>query len=96
MTTDHNALVERLRALSDSFRGKALGALLGEAADAIATLSQPEALPGWRLVPIEPTVGMLHAFWLAGPFPEKPWIDGYRAMLAATPEPPAAGDQSGS
>lgn len=45
----------------------------------------PDAPPGWRLVPIEPTPEMLDAV-RNGPEHET-WRDGYHAMLAAAPSP---------
>lgn len=39
--------------------------------------------PGEVVVPVVPTISMMHAFYRAGPYPEKPFVDGYAAMLAA-------------
>ena len=44
---------------------------------------------GWKLVPVEPTREMTRAFLLSGPYRAKPMRDGYAAMLAAAPPPPA-------
>ena len=51
------------------------------------------ALPGLglKVVPVEATAKMMREFWLAGPFPAKPWKDGYAAMLAAAPDPLGSG-----
>ena len=52
------------------------------------------ALPalGLKVVPVEATAKMMREFWLAGPFPAKPWKDGYAAMLAAAPDPLGGGE----
>lgn len=54
----------------------------------IPLYTHPAPIPeGWQLVPKEPTREMMRAFWLAGPYPQEPWIEGYKAMLAAAPKP---------
>ena len=52
------------------------------------------AMPGLglKVVPVEATAKMMREFWLAGPFPAKPWKDGYAAMLAAAPDPLGGGE----
>jgi len=54
---------------------------LPEATAALATIEAQ----GWVVVPVECTRGMMRAFWLAGPYPEKPFREGYIAMVAARP-----------
>lgn len=53
----------------------------------------PSAPAGWKLVPDEPTAAMMRAFWLAGPYPERPWRDGYKAILEGAPLLTASSDQ---
>jgi hypothetical protein len=54
-----------------------------------AAMSKAGGVPdGYALVPKVPTKEMMRAFWLAGPYPAKPWAAGYASMLAAAPQPP--------
>lgn len=48
--------------------------------------ARPEAIPGWKLVPVEPTPEMLAALWA---YKQDSLTDCYRAMLSAAPSPSA-------
>jgi hypothetical protein len=71
--------------------------------DRCVALSQPAAVEGWKLVPVEPTEAMLddghealddqHHTGRFGECPGLNWSDAekcYRAMLSAAPPPPSA------
>jgi hypothetical protein len=63
--------------------------LVGTPAQPLASQMRPQsAVQGWVLVPVDCTVQMMKAFWKAGPFPEKGFMAGWHAALAAAPQPP--------
>ena len=89
-------IVERLRERPDIDFSNPLDAtkvlgLLADRVEAAALIARlrARAPDGWRLVPVEPTDEMLDAATRELPSPWKSMAGLYRAMLAASPEPPS-------
>ena len=55
--------------------------------DDIPLYTRPVAQEGWRLVPVDPTMGMYDDFCAVFPYPFGHFQEAYKAMLAAAPQP---------